>query len=530
VADLVTGSLHDDSPYFIGRFRTPFEHLSMLMSHSRIRVNPQLARLRHAQHYIAVARLADDLYIAGDHLISRGVALYERDRFNLDIARQWLQNHAGSSDIDALLVADADASVYISNLRYLTHRERIIQLDMALGAAKRLNHRKAQGNISGNLGVVLAATGSTRLAISMFEQQFVFAREIGDRRGEENALGNLGLAYANLGDVRLAIQYYQEALTIAREIGDRRGEGNALGNLGLAYADLDDMHRAIEFYEQRLIIARAIRDRSGVAQTLGNLGSAYAAIGNVPAAIDAHQESLAIMREISDRRGEANALGNLGLAYVAVGDISVAITIYQESLAIMREIGDRRAEGGVLGNLGLAYEALTEWHRAIDHYQQHLVVAREIGDRRGEAYTSWNLGRAYVRVNRVDKAFPLLEQYIAYAREIGHPNAESEAALVAYLQQYGAWPQSRLDIESILQELEPLLQAIAASINGDAELRCEISEALNELEDQGWMLREPVEQIWAGERNHMVLTAHLDEQDGLIIAQVLKLITDATSK
>uniref|UniRef100_UPI001EE9140A tetratricopeptide repeat protein n=1 Tax=Candidatus Oscillochloris fontis TaxID=2496868 RepID=UPI001EE9140A len=406
----------------------------------RLGEEERAARLRYAAYYIAEAKKAEQHYLAGGDQIVLGLAHFERERANLDAARRWLQAHAGSREVDTLLIDDANATVHIGELRYTPRSERIPQLEAALAAARRLGRRDAEGWFLGNLGIAYWSLGEPRRAIGFYEQHLVIAREIGDRREEGNALGNLGNAYKDLGEPRRAIGFYEQHLVIAREIGNRRGEGASLGNLGNAYADLGAPRLAIGFYEQRLVIAREIGDRRGEGAALGNLGNAYADLGEPRRAIEYHQQALVVSREIGDRRAEGQDLGNLGNAYWSLGEPRRAIEYYEQDLVIAREIGDRRGEGAVLGNLGLAYWRLGDPRRAIGFYEQHLVIAREIGDRRGEAIASWNLGMALVGQGQVSEALGLLDMCVAYEQELGHPDAMVYAYKVAYVRKYGKWP------------------------------------------------------------------------------------------
>ncbi|MBA3468848.1 MAG: hypothetical protein H0T53_04300 [Herpetosiphonaceae bacterium] len=81
------------------------------------------------------------------------------------------------------------------------------------------------------------------------------------------------------------------------------------------------------------------------------------------------------------------------------------------------------------------------------------------------------------------------------------------------------------DGQDIITAFDPLLQAIAAVALGDDQPRADIEATLPQLEANGWRLVEPVQRIWAGERDEMVLMAGLDESDATLISYVLELIT-----
>jgi hypothetical protein len=152
------------------------------------------ARRRHAEHYRGVFAAADDLYLQGGAQVVLGLALFDRERHNIETGQAWAAEAAADDPAAArLCVSYPDAGAYLLHLRQHP-RQRIGWLERAAAAA----------------------------------------REIGDRRGEGDALGRLGTAYTLLGEPRRAIEHYEQKLAIAREIGDRRGEGATLGNLGNA--------------------------------------------------------------------------------------------------------------------------------------------------------------------------------------------------------------------------------------------------------------------------------------------------------
>ena len=356
---------------------------------ARVFANAQLSeddredlKLYHAQHFCRVLAEADDLYLKGGEQVVKGMALFDRERTNIETGQAWAASRSDAIPTAAeLCIKYPNAGVYVLSLRQHP-RERIGWLEMQLAAARRLKRREDEGVALGNLGLAYAALGETRKAIEFYEQRIAIAREIGDRRGEGNALGNLGNAYLNLGETRKAIEFYEQALVIDREIGDRRGEGADLGNLGLAYADLGETHKAIEFYEQALVIDREIGDRRGEGADLGNLGLAYADLGETHKAIEFYEQALVIDREIGDRRGEGADLGNLGLAYADLGETRKAIEFYEQALVIAREIGDRRGEGTDLWNTALALDTLGDRESAIVHAEAALTIREEIEDPR----------------------------------------------------------------------------------------------------------------------------------------------------
>jgi hypothetical protein len=79
------------------------------------------------------------------------------------------------------------------------------------------------------------------------------------------------------------------------------------------------------------------------------------------------------------------------------------------------------------------------------------------------------------------------------------------------------------DMRQMLEQFAPLLQRIAAAASNESQ-RADIEPELADLETKGWMLRQPVQRIWAGERDADVLTASLDAQDSALVRQLLQLL------
>ncbi|MFZ0889296.1 MAG: tetratricopeptide repeat protein [Candidatus Binataceae bacterium] len=311
------------------------------------------AQSRHAMHYRNVLATTQRLYLQGGEAVPQGLALFDLERGNIRAGQAWSVVHAAGDDLAARLCVDyPDAGAYVLSLR-LHPRERIEWLGAALGAARRLGDRGAEGNLLGGLGNAYHALGDCRRAIEFHEQARAIFREIGDRRREDVALANLGIAYYSLGDYRRAIKFHEQALAIAREIGDRRGESSALGTLGSAYYSVGEYRRAAEFDEQHLAIAREIGDRRGEGAALGNLGLAHHSLGDHRRAIEFYERQLAIAREIGDRQGEANALFNSALALAALSDRAEAIARAEAALKIYEQIESPDA--------ATVRKALAEW-------------------------------------------------------------------------------------------------------------------------------------------------------------------------
>lgn len=81
----------------------------------------------------------------------------------------------------------------------------------------------------------------------------------------------------------------------------------------------------------------------------------------------------------------------------------------------------------------------------------------------------------------------------------------------------------------LLEEWEPLLQAIAAVAQGEPgeNGREEIETLLPQLAENGWQISEAVQHIWSGERDAAILTTNLDGQDAALINRILAILSSS---
>jgi tetratricopeptide (TPR) repeat protein len=413
------------------------------------------ARLRHARHFIEVAAYADQLYLAGGDDILAGLALFDAERANLDAARRWLQTHAGDAAVDELLVAEADATVHIGNLRYQIQSERIPQIEAALAAARRLDLRAMIGVMCCNLGNAYRDLGAAHAAIAFHQQDLAIARELENRSSEGNALGNLGNVHGDLGNPDQAIDYYRQALEIAREQGDHASEQLWLGNLGVAFAGKGDLVQAVDFYGQALELARALGSWARELNVLVNLGDAYTLREEPAQAGECYQQALQIAAALGNQAGEQEILVKLGRAYAGLGHMDEAMSCYQQSLAITRTLEDRQSELHMLDVLGQAHADREEPALTVDCFQQGLALARDLDDREGERHFLGMLGAVYALQGEPNQANDFFQQALAVASRLGDAYIEqgNPVAAADCYRQILAIVRERGDQDSELQVL-----------------------------------------------------------------------------
>jgi len=315
----------------------------------------EAAARRHAEYFRSVLARADALYRQGGAAIAEGLALYDRERTNIEAGQRWAATECERSEKAArLTTAYANDGVNVVRIR-LHPREWIRWNEISLESCRRIGDRGGEGFSLRNLGIARDRLGETHNAIEYQKKALAIFCEIGERRGEGSALANLGVAHRHLGEIRAAIEFHERALAISRGIDDRRAEGEAFINLGDAYAELAETDEAIEYIQK---------------------------------AIECFEKAEAILRQIGDRRGEGSALGGLGSAYLRLGETSKAVQYLEQRLTIAREIGDRRSQGRAQDRLGLALKD-SDPDAARSHWEAALAIYRAIEDPNTVRVSKW---------------------------------------------------------------------------------------------------------------------------------------------
>jgi tetratricopeptide (TPR) repeat protein len=200
----------------------------------------------------------------------------------------------------------------------------------AMQLAQVHNDRKAEGVLTGNLGVCYDQLGRTARAIDYHHRALTFSGEVGDRSDEASHLGNLGNAYSDLGQIARAIEYHQNALAIHREIHDRSGEATALSNLGYVLIDLGDTTKALKCLEAAITTARDIRYHLLESATEAHLGNVYLTLGEWGKAAELFK---AAMQHADDSNTQCQqyALRGLALANLYKGEVAAAREVIERA-------------------------------------------------------------------------------------------------------------------------------------------------------------------------------------------------------
>ncbi len=351
------------------------------------------ARLRHAEHYLAVLDAANKLYHKGDDDVLTGLALLDAEFENIAAGQQWASGNWESED-GAARLAMRYPHFSCLNLR-LSPEVAIRWLEVALSAARQLGDRGLEGMALGNLGLVHRTRGDLDCAEEMHMKSLEIHEALGRREGMASQYGNLGLVYQTRGDLDRAEEMFEKSLALDEALGRREGMANAYGNLGLVYQIRGDLDRAEEMFKKSLEIHEAIGSKEGMARDYGNLGLVYKTRGDLDRAEEMFEKSLALDEALGRREGMANQYRNVGNLYSTRGDLDRAEEMHQRSLALNEALGRREGMAGDYGNLGGVYQKRGDLDRAEEMHRKSLAIEEALGRKEGMARTYGSLGIVY---------------------------------------------------------------------------------------------------------------------------------------
>ncbi len=384
------------------------------------------ARFRHATHYLAVLRRANELGEGDDDDRRQSRELFDRELDNVRAGQAGAAKHAGEDDDGARLCSDyAEAAARWHGTR-LTARELRAWSEAGLDAARRLGDEDAEAGHHYQVGNTHYVLGSAESAFTSFAAAREIYRHLGNRVLEGRVVGAMAYCRVLLGDYGHAADLYREALRILDGLPDGLvDKAKVFGNLGNLYKNLGDAERAEEAITEAAAIFREAGDRKQEMIALKNFGAVRHYLrGDVAGAKELYTRALDVFRELHARYDEAIALTDLARAHVDLGEYEAAEERAQQGIQLAREFGDKGLEGWTLGILGRARRGLGDSAGARGLFERQLEVSLETGERRLEANALGLLGSLAAHSGDLEGALGFLEQRLEIAREVSLSRVE----------------------------------------------------------------------------------------------------------
>ncbi|HET9224081.1 MAG TPA: tetratricopeptide repeat protein, partial [Roseiflexaceae bacterium] len=289
-------------------------------------------RERHAQHYLALAELAEPQLnraqqeqwmerLEAEHDNLRTMLSWAFERGKLELAARlggaiwrfwWVRGH-------------------LSEWRGWAERVRPSADTLPLSVAASTLYA---------LGGLAYAEGNHARTIELFDDALRLYRALDDRPPMARLLGSIGGFLSGRGDYDQASVLLQEGLALSQELGDTYGMIHALATLGDSAYFQADYAQARKHYAECLSLAQQLGNKHDIALFLHNLGDVVRRQGDFPLAASYQEESLALYRELKATYGVIRALLILGDIARQERNYTRARSLYVESLALARDSGD----------------------------------------------------------------------------------------------------------------------------------------------------------------------------------------------
>jgi hypothetical protein len=72
-----------------------------------------------------------------------------------------------------------------------------------------------------------------------------------------------------------------------------------------------------------------------------------------------------------------------------------------------------------------------------------------------------------------------------------------------------------------LQQFAPIIATVVAAAGGNRTAPAQVETLFDTLTRNDWRIVEPIQRIWAGERDEATLTAGIDSNSALIVREIL---------
>jgi predicted ATPase/class 3 adenylate cyclase len=290
------------------------------------------SRVRHAQHFLALAEEARPHLEASDAFMGGWLDRLEAEHDNLRAALDHL-HEAGAGELEQRL---AEAL-----WRFWQRRGHFVEGRGYLERALAADHRPTRLRAWTTFGAAVLATEVGEMAAGkrLFEEALASFEAHGEASGRARIRGNLGVILMNEHEFEGGRESFERAAREFEELGDERFALLALRNLAWAHFELGDVPRARALHEQVVARARAAGNVHLEANSLGALGEYAALEGRLEEAVPLLTKSTRVFLELRDPTFLAMNLCRVARVLAASGHAEAATTLLGQVEALSDEMG-----------------------------------------------------------------------------------------------------------------------------------------------------------------------------------------------
>ena len=357
---------------------------------------------------------------------------------------------------------------------------------------------------------------------------------------------DLGKCCKNQGQLTTAVQYLQDGLNLSQQLKSSQAvksqRGRIYGALGDVLMDLGEFQQARRAYEDSLAIDRDLGDRRSSASTSAQMGTLAMLQGDMKTAIELHKSALGTFQQLQDSANESVAWHQLGLVYGECQRWTEAEQAYRESMQIEERQGNVAGAANTYCQLAIISMMMDKPVEAESWSRKALEGHRVIGNKPGESLQSYNLAVLIVNQSgRLSEAKQLATAALA-TRETLDPAAEiwKVYGLLAMISTAQNEPDKAKEYRHLartskaafagtqyeLQRHAQFIELMVAAV-GDTAARVQLEpELVRGVENGKGRLVTAIRRVLAGERDVEALWDDLDADDSMIIAAILRGVSE----
>jgi tetratricopeptide (TPR) repeat protein len=366
-----------------------------------------------------------------------------------------------------------------------------------------------------------------------------------------NTLNRLGRCLRDQGELTQAEECLQTGIKLSAQLdplldqsdGFKRQRSNLNANLGDVLRGLGKYEQAQQAYEDYLAIQQELGDQRGVAVVEGKLGILAMLRGDLGTAEQRHQSALQTFQRLQEPQAEAVEWHQLGMVYQEGKQWAAADRAYRTSASIQDQQGNFIRVASTYNQLGILNERMNQIPAAEAWYRKALQIAQKVGDQLGESRRLHNLAallsqqpdRLPTARQTAEKALAIkqtldpaaVEIWTTYDLLANIATAQSENLSAQTYRQLArttkaAFAGTQSELQRYAQSIELVIAAVV-----DATAREQLEPVLVQSVENGKeQLVAVIRRVLAGEREVEVLWDDLDLEDSMIIAAILRGVSE----
>jgi tetratricopeptide (TPR) repeat protein len=363
-----------------------------------------------------------------------------------------------------------------------------------------------------------------------------------------NVLLSVARCYTFQGQLLMAAEYLQEGINLSAQLKSseevKRQQGILQADLGNVYVQLGEFNLAHKAYENSLTIKNEIgSDMRGVAVVKSQMGYLAIAQNELSTAIQRYQEALQTFQQLKEPTQEASLWHQLGIVYQQSKQLQYAEGAYRESAKIEERQGNKIGAASTYNQLAILKEMLDRPGEAEDWYRKALNNYQAVGDKKYESTALYNLAELLAKQpNNLLEARQLAVEALAIDLTLDQAAAtiwktyDLLATISTAQNELDQAKEYRLLARNTktafagtqfeLQRHGPFIELVVAAVE-DAAARAQLEAVLVQKVENGWgQLVAAIRRVLAGEREVEALWDDLDADDSMVIAAILRGVSE----